>query len=140
MIPEILVASLGPVVAGVFGVFVLGVKRTPSKDNQSIEMLKNELVLVSHKLDNIGLDVAKNYATNEDISRVVNSHEDFKSQFSKTISEIHQEIRELRIEFRDDLDRYRGLTPSQPGYQNQNALDDIRAQINYLINRLDQNH
>ena len=94
--PELLIAIMGPVVGGSITLFVWVTRRNADQLNTGLSSINTSVNVIERKIDDLRVDVAKNYVTNEDLKNHIKGEEDWHIKFTKDLSEMKQDIREMR--------------------------------------------
>ena len=94
--PEILIAILGPVVGGSVTLFVWITRRNADQLNTGLSSINTSVNVIERKIDDLRVDVAKNYVTNEDLKNHIKGEEEWHIRFTEDLSEMKQDIRDMR--------------------------------------------
>ena len=94
----IIAAILTPVLGGVVSYIIWQSKKSSDQVNEGLSNLHDCVHEVSRKVDDVQLDIAKNYCTREELRDHIDREEDWHDQH-------HQEVKELRQEFNEKTQR-----------------------------------
>ena len=83
-----------PVLGGMISVIIWQAKRNSKSITSGFESLHNCVHQVERKVDEMQIDVAKNYCTRDELRNHIEREEDWHDQH-------HQEVKELRKEFNE---------------------------------------
>lgn len=105
--PEILVAILGPICGGAISIFVWSSKKNFEFMNTGFSQLNTTVNVIERKLDDIRVDVAKNYVTNEDLLLHIKGEEEWHNNIDRRMDSLSSEVLNLknsldRIHFGED--------------------------------------
>ena len=94
-----LVFSLAaPVLGGLISIAIWQAKRNTASVEGGIRSLHDCVHEVSRKVDDVQLDMAKNYCTREELKDHIDKEEDWHDQH-------HQEVKELRRDFNEKTEK-----------------------------------
>jgi len=94
----IIAAILTPVLGGVVSYIIWQSKKSSDQVNEGLSNLHDCVHEVSRKVDDVQLDIAKNYCTRDELRDHIDKEEDWHDQH-------HQEVKELRQEFNEKTQR-----------------------------------
>ena len=94
--PELLVAILGPVVGGSVTLFVWITKRNAEQLNTGLSTINTSVNVIERKIDDLRVDVAKNYVTNEDLTLHIQGEEGWHAEINTQMGSIRAEITQVR--------------------------------------------
>ena len=94
--PELVLAVIGPLVGGAISVFVWSNKRNYDTMTSGFSSLNTTVNVIERKMDDLRVDVAKNYVTNEDLLVHIKGEEDWHHSIDKRIDRLGLDIKELR--------------------------------------------
>jgi prefoldin subunit 5 len=94
--PEILVAILGPVVGGSVTLFVWITKRNAEQLNTGLTTINTSVNVIERKIDDLRVDVAKNYVTNEDLTLHISGEEGWHTEINQQMASMRSEISHVR--------------------------------------------
>lgn len=105
--PEIIAAVLGPVAGGVVSFLLWQNKKSYDFINGNFSNLNTSVNVIERKLDDIRVDVAKNYVTNEDLLLHIKGEEDWHNNIDRRMDSLSKEVSNLknsvdRIHFGED--------------------------------------
>lgn len=96
--PELIAAIVGPLVAGAMSVIIWQAKKNSDSIHSGLSSLHSCVHNVEEKVEGIQLDMAKNYCSRDELKAHIDKEEDWHDQH-------HQEVKELRQEFKDKTER-----------------------------------
>lgn len=94
--PELLVAVLGPVVGGSITLLVWVTRRNAEQLNSGLSTINTSVNVIERKIDDLRVDVAKNYVTNEDLKNHISGEEEWHIRFTEDLTSMKQDLREMR--------------------------------------------
>lgn len=94
----LIAAIAGPVVAGVISLILWQSKKNSEQVQEGLINLHDCVHEVSRKVDDVQIDIAKNYCTKDELMRHIEREEDWHDQH-------HTEVKELRQEFKEKTDK-----------------------------------
>lgn len=94
--PELLVAVLGPVVGGSITLLVWVTRRNAEQLNSGLSTINTSVNVIERKIDDLRVDVAKNYVTNEDLKNHISGEEEWHIRFTEDLSSMKQDLRDMR--------------------------------------------
>ena len=115
---EIIVAVVGPVVAGMISVIVWQSKRNTESLHISLTEVHKCVNQVERKVDDLSLHVAANSVTREELARHVDLEEEWHAQH-------HEEVKELRREFTEQTGKLSHDVAEMRDMQWQIRLDQL---------------
>ena len=95
---SLIVSLAAPVLGGLISLAIWQAKKNSQRVEDGLSNLHDCVHEVSRKVDDISLDVAKNYCTREELKDHIDKEEDWHDQH-------HQEVKELRREFNEKTER-----------------------------------
>lgn len=95
---SLIVSLAAPILGGLISLAIWQAQKNSQRVEDGLSNLHDCVHEVSRKVDNIALDVAKNYCTREELRDHVDKEEDWHDQH-------HQEVKELRREFNEKTER-----------------------------------
>ena len=98
---ELIVAVVGPVVAGMVSLIIWQSKKNTESINTGLTSLHDCVHQVERKVENLSIEVARNNVTREELARHVTVEEDWHNQH-------HTEVKELRREFNEKVEKLDG--------------------------------
>lgn len=96
--PEITAAIIAPMLGGVVSLILWQARKNSEGINTKIDNVHSCLHQVERKVTDISVDIAKNYVRNEDLTKHIESEEEWHQQH-------HDEVKELRQEFNEKTER-----------------------------------
>ena len=94
----IIAAALTPILGGIVSYIIWQSKKSSDQVHKGLNNLHDCVHEVSRKVDDVKLDMAKNYCTRDELRDHIDKEEDWHDQH-------HQEVRELRQEFNEKTQR-----------------------------------
>lgn len=94
--PELLVAVLGPVVGGSITLLVWVTRRNAEQLNSGLSTINTSVNVIERKIDDLRVDVAKNYVSNEDLKNHISGEEEWHIRFTEDLSSMRQDLRDMR--------------------------------------------
>ena len=94
--PELLAAVLGPVVGGSITLFVWVTRRNAEQLNTGLTNINTSVNVIERKIDDLRVDVAKNYVTNEDLTLHIKSEETWHMEINTQMASIRAELSQVR--------------------------------------------
>ena len=94
--PELLVAVLGPVVGGSITLLVWVTRRNAEQLNSGLSTINKSVNVIERKIDDLRVDVAKNYVSNEDLKNHISGEEEWHIRFTEDLSSMRQDLRDMR--------------------------------------------
>lgn len=93
---ELSIALIAPTLGGVISIFLWFNKRNSETTQKSFDMLYECTTKIERKVDNISLDVAKNYVTNDDLTAHIKNEEEWHDVMYDEIKDIKKDVKETR--------------------------------------------
>jgi uncharacterized coiled-coil DUF342 family protein len=93
-----LTALIAPILGGLISLAIWQAKKNSRQVQDGLENLHDCVHEVSRKVDDVQLDLAKNYCTRDELKAHIEREEDWHDQH-------HTEVRELRQEFKEKTDK-----------------------------------
>ena len=94
--PEVLAALMGPVLGGTIGVMVFLSKKNTDMMAQEFLNLNGNVRSVERKVDELNIEVLKNYVTNDVLTNHVNGEEEWHVAFNRELIELKMDVREMK--------------------------------------------
>ena len=94
--PEIIAAVLGPVAGGVVSLFLWQNKKNYQFINSNFSNINTTVNVIERKIDDLRVDVAKNYVTNEDLLLHIKGEDEWHSSIDRRMETLNVEIRLLK--------------------------------------------
>lgn len=95
---ELIVALAAPILGGMVSVIIWQAKRNSESIDSGFKSIHNCVHQVERKVEEMQLDVAKNYCSREELRDHIDKEEDWHDQH-------HNEVKELRKEFNEKTER-----------------------------------
>jgi len=94
--PELLTAILGPIVGASVSLLVWVSKKNSEQLQHGFSCINTTINVIERKIDDMRVDVAKNYVSNDDLRNHIKSEEEWHVKFTEELSEMKKDIREMR--------------------------------------------
>ena len=94
--PELIVAIVGPIMAGSLSLYVWVGKRDSERLHNSFNNFNTTLNIIERKMDDIRVDVAKNYVTNDDLVAHIKGEEEWHKFMQDELKATRGEIQDMR--------------------------------------------
>ena len=94
--PELIAAVLGPIVAGSLSVYLWVAKKDNERVSSSFTSINTTLNVIERKMDDIRVDVAKNYVTNEDLVSHIKGEEEWHKFMHDEMKAVRGEVTDVR--------------------------------------------
>ena len=101
--PELATALIGPVLGGVISLVLWLNKRNTSqidlgfeKIHSSVGSIVVKVEQIDDKVENLKVDVAKNYVTKEHLDNIIESERDHQRRTERSLEELREDIKENR--------------------------------------------
>lgn len=95
---SLILSLAAPVLGGMISIAIWQAKKNSETVNRGIESLHKCVHQVERKVDDLNLDVAKNYTTRDELRNHIDKEEDWHDQH-------HQEVKDLRREFNEKTEK-----------------------------------
>ena len=97
--PELLAAILAPVLTGTISFSLYLNKKNNDLVNTGFDRLHGAVVAIERKVDDLRLDVAKNYVTNEQLTSHITGEEEWHVRFGHEMQQTRDEVTATRVIF-----------------------------------------
>ena len=94
---EIVVAVLGPMMGGLISLFVFVNRKNGEFMTTEFNRIHQSLVIMDAKVDDLRVEVAKNYVTNADLAGHIQSEDDWHVRFGENMKEMRDEVTTTRV-------------------------------------------
>ena len=94
--PEIIAAILGPVAGGVVSLFLWQNKKNYQFINSNFSNINTTVNVIERKIDDLRVDVAKNYVTNEDLLLHIKGEDEWHSSIDRRMETLSLEVRDCK--------------------------------------------
>jgi len=94
--PELMLAVVGPIVGGAISIIVWVNRRNYESMNTGFNQLNTTINVIERKVDDIRIDVAKNYVTDEELFAHIERENGWRQLMGGEISAIREEISKVR--------------------------------------------
>ena len=94
----VVAAVLTPILGGIVSYIIWQSKKSSDNVSKGLSDLHSCVHEVSRKVDDVQLDIAKNYCTRDELRNHIDKEEDWHDQH-------HQEVKELRREFNEKTEK-----------------------------------
>ena len=95
--PEIIAAIIAPVLTGTISLSMYLNKKNNDFINQGFDRLHETVTVIERKVDDLRLDVAKNYVTNEELTAHITNEEDWHIRFGHEMQQTRDEVTATRV-------------------------------------------
>lgn len=99
--PEIIAAVVGPVVGGIVSLYLWQNKKNYEFINSGFTNLNTNVNVIERKIDDIRVDVAKNYVTNDELVAHIQGEEQWHKIMHDEVSGIRKELSDVRNKLED---------------------------------------
>ena len=94
---ELVVAVLGPMMGGLISLFVFVNKKNSAFMTTEFNRIHDTLVRVDEKIDDLRVNVAENYVTNDELVNHIQSEEGWHVRFSEEMAQTRDECTATRV-------------------------------------------
>ncbi len=94
--PELVLAIIGPLAGGAISVFVWSNKRNYDSMTTGFNSLNTTVNVIERKLDDLRVDVAKNYVSTDDLVMHIKNEEDWHNTMARRMDDIGNRVDECR--------------------------------------------
>ena len=94
---ELVVAVLGPCMGGLISLFVFVNKKNGEFQRNEFNRIHETLVMMDEKVDDLRVEVAKNYVTNDQLKDHIDSEEAWHLRFGEEMSQTRDEVTTTRV-------------------------------------------
>ena len=94
---EILLAVLGPMMGGLISVVVFVNKKNGEFMTNEFNSIHEIVTILDQKIDDLRVNVAKNYVTNDQLTDHIKSEEGWHVRFSNDLQEMRSEVSGTRV-------------------------------------------
>ncbi len=94
---EIITAILGPMMGGMISLFVYVNKKNGQFMTKEFDRIHNTLNKVDEKIDDLRVNVAENYVTNDQLTQHITSEESWHLRFSEDMTQTRDECTATRV-------------------------------------------
>ena len=94
---EIVIAILGPMMGGMISLFVYVNKRNGQFMTNEFNRIHESLVVMDEKIDDLRVNVAENYVTNDQLVNHIQSEEGWHVRFSEEMQQTRDECTATRV-------------------------------------------
>lgn len=95
--PEIVAAIIAPVLTGTISLSLYLNKKNNDFINAGFERLHGSVTSIEKKVDDLRLDVAKNYVTNEELTNHITAEEGWHVRFGEEMAQMRDEVTGTRV-------------------------------------------
>lgn len=96
---EVIIALLGPTAGGIISMILYLNRRNTERIERGFNSLNTNVNCIERKIDDIRVDVAKNYVTNEDLASHIQNEESWHEEMNSQMREVRVELRDMRNSF-----------------------------------------
>ena len=94
---ELVVAILGPMMGGFISLFVFVNKKNSAFMTSEFNRIHETLIRVDEKIDDLRVNVAENYVTNDQLVNHIQSEEGWHVRFSEAMAQTRDECPATRV-------------------------------------------
>ena len=94
----LLVSLASPILAGMISVTIWQLKRNSNNVESGLKNLHSCVHEVSQKVDEVQLDIAKNYCTKDELRDHIQKEDDWHDKFSKDLTEMKDMQWKIRLD------------------------------------------
>ena len=95
--PELIAAILGPSLGGMISLSMWLNKKNSDYIRDGFDRLNLSVQTIERKVDDIRLDVAKNYVTNDELTAHITAEESWHIRFGEEMSQMRDEVTSTRV-------------------------------------------
>ena len=95
--PEIIAAIIAPVLTGTISLSMYLNKKNNEFINKGFDRLHDTVTAIERKVDDLRLDVAKNYVTNEELTAHITGEEEWHIRFGHDMQQTRDEVTATRV-------------------------------------------
>ena len=95
--PEIIAAIVGPILGGSISITIFLQKKNAEFFQQSFNRLHQSVESIERKVDDLGLDVAKNYVTNEQLTAHITGEDAWHVRFADEMGQMRSEVTSTKV-------------------------------------------
>ena len=95
--PEIVAAIIAPVLTGTISLSMYLNKKNNDFINSGFDRLHGTVESIERKVDDLRMDVAKNYVTNEELTAHITSEEGWHVRFGDEMQQTRDEVTATRV-------------------------------------------
>ena len=95
--PEIIAAIVGPLLGGSISITIFLQKKNSEFFQSSFNRLHESVESIERKVDDLRLDVAKNYVTNDDLTAHITGEEEWHIRFGQEMQQTRDEVTATRV-------------------------------------------
>ena len=94
---ELILAVVGPVLGGIISLGVFVTKKNSELMSKGFDRLHDSVNVIDRKIDDLRVDVAKNYVTNDQLTNHIQSEEGWHLRFGEDMAEMRDEVTTTRV-------------------------------------------
>lgn len=94
---ELIVAIVGPILGGVISLGLFVNKKNAEFMSVEFERLHDSVTNIDKKIDDLRVDVAKNYVTNDELTNHIQSEDEWHRRWSSEMNEMRDEVTTTRV-------------------------------------------
>ena len=94
---ELIFAVVGPVLGGIISLGVFVTKKNSELMSKGFDRLHDSVNVIDRKIDDLRVDVAKNYVTNDQLTNHIQSEEGWHLRFGEEMTEMRDEVTTTRV-------------------------------------------
>jgi len=94
---ELIVAIVGPMLGGVISLGLFVNKKNAEFMSTEFNRIHDSVIMIDQKIDDLRVDVAKNYVTNDQLTNHIKSEENWHVRFGEELAEMRDEVTTTRV-------------------------------------------
>ena len=95
--PEVIAAIVAPTLTGLISVSMWMNKKNTEYIKDGFDKLTSNVQMIDEKIDDLRVNVAKNYVTNDQLTNHINSEEDWHIRFGHEMQQTRDEVTATRV-------------------------------------------
>lgn len=95
--PEILAAIIGPTLGGMISLSMWFNKKNSNYVRDGFDRISQSIQVIERKLDDVRIDVAKNYVTNDELTAHITGEEEWHIRFGSEMQQMRDEVTATRV-------------------------------------------
>ena len=95
--PEILAAIIGPTLGGMISLSMWFNKKNSNYVRDGFDRISQSIQVIERKLDDVRIDVAKNYVTNDELTAHITGEEEWHIRFGSEMQQMRDEVTSTRV-------------------------------------------
>ena len=95
--PEILAAIIGPTLGGMISLSMWFNKKNSDHVRDGFDRLTKSVLVIERKIDDVRLDVARNYVTNAELTAHIQGEEEWHVRFGNEMQQMRDEVTGTKV-------------------------------------------